>query len=282
MSEPLSSKRWLQSVVSREELQLMLGLLALIAVLLIMGRLLGRMSDGHVLISWVLLWLPMLALLFWRRRMVRRAWLRVHLQEGSPWSARLRGGVLMLLGQTLVSGALALALLISLARGIPASTWIVLVLFVPVWAKAWSGLGRALARHASREFLSLTTARILVWLSGTVLLLGLATWTLWQPFPDLGTVTLYEAVRHFAARQEAESLVLQRLLELTAALDGARHWLAQRWHEVLPGPALQLVAWMVVLVQEWLFVWPYLLLCQALSHVVYLHEHRHEPDPSGA
>jgi hypothetical protein len=124
----------------------MLALLALIAGLLIMGRLLARMSDGHVLISWVLLWLPLLALLFWRRRIARRAWLRVHLQEGSPWSARLRGGVLMLLSQTLVSGALALALLIPLARGIPASTWIVLVLFVPVWAKAWSGLGRAQSR----------------------------------------------------------------------------------------------------------------------------------------
>jgi hypothetical protein len=281
MSEPLSSKRWLHSLVSRKELQLMLGLLALIAALLSMGRLLARMSDGHVLISWVLLWLPLLALLFWRRRMARRAWLRVHLQEGSPWSARLRGGVLMLLGQTLVSGALALALLISLARGIPASTWIVMVLFVPVWAKAWSGLGRALTRHASREFLSLTTARILVWLSGTVLLLGLATWTLWQPFPDLGEVTLYEAVRHFAARQDAESLVLQRLLELSAALDGARHWLAQHWLSGLPTLA-RFIAWMVVLVQEWLFVWPYLLLCQALSHVICRHEHRHEPGPSGA
>jgi hypothetical protein len=115
-----------------------------------------------------------------------------------------------------------------------------------------------------------------------VLLLGMATWTLWQPFPDLGAVTLYEAMRHFAARQEAESLVLQRLLELSAALDGARHWLAQHWQEVLPGPAVQFIAWIVVLVQEWLFVWPYLLLCQALSHVIYRHEHRHERGPSGA
>jgi hypothetical protein len=146
MSQSPSSRRWLHSLVSQKELQLMLALLALIAGLLAMGRLLARMSDGQVLISWVLLWLPLLVLLFWRRRMARRAWLRVYLREGSPWSARLRGGIPMLLGETLASGALAMALLISLARGIPSSTWIVLVLFVPVWVKAWSGLGGGGAR----------------------------------------------------------------------------------------------------------------------------------------
>lgn len=255
----------------------MLAILALMAALLLVARLLPRLSDVPVLITWALLWLPLLALLFWRRRMARRAWLMVHLNQGSPWSARLRGGVVMLLGQALISGALALALLIALTRGIAPVTWITLVLFVPVWVKAWSLLGRYLRSHASAEFLPLTAARVLVWVSATVLLLGLATRALWQPVPDLGEVTLYEAIRHFTASQEAQSALLQHLLTFAAALDGTRHWLAQHWLEGVPGLALQLLAWLVILVREWLFVWPCLLLCEGLSHVVYGHEHRHEP-----
>jgi hypothetical protein len=266
-------------LVSQKELQLMLGMLGMIAGLLLMGRLLPRLTGGYVLVSWVLLWLPMLVLLFWRRRMVRRAWLMVHLKGGSPWHVRLRGGALMLFGQALLSGALALALLMSLARGIPPSSWIVLVLFVPVWTLGWRALWRYLDHHATKPFLPLTTASVLRWLCGTGLLLVLATWALWQPYPDLGAITLYEAVRFFADQQEAESVLLQHLLEVAAALDGARHWLAQHWLDGLPGRALQVTAWVVVLVQEWLFVWPYLLLCQALTHLVY---GEREPRPAGA
>jgi hypothetical protein len=279
--ETSPSSRWLHRLVSRDDLQLMLANLGLIAVLLVMGSLLSRVNSGAVLAGWTLLWLPLLLLLYWRRRMARRAWLMVHLRHGSPWYARLRGGILMLLGQTLVSGVLALVLLISLARGIPPSTWIVLVLFVPVWARAWSGLGRYLRRHASAEFLPLTAARTLVRFSGAVLLLGLATWSLWQPLSDLGPMTLHEAVRHFAGRQEAQSPFLAHLLTFAAALDGARHWLAQHWFDGLPGMALQFLAWVVVLVREWLFIWPYLLLCEALSHVACGHDYRDEAQRSG-
>jgi hypothetical protein len=273
---------WLVRLVSQRELRLMLGLLALITLLLTLQRGLSGMADGPVLLSALLLWLPLLVLLFWRRRMARRAWLRVHLRPESPWARRLRGGVLMLTGQALLAALLAMALLISLARGVPHSTWIVLVLCVPFWAKAWSGLQTYLGRHASAEFLTVTAARVLVWGAAALLLLGLATWGLWRPIPDLGELSLVDAVRHYAAGQAADSPVLRFLLTLTAALDGARHWLAQHWFEGLPGVGLRLVAWMVVLVQEWLFVWPCLLLWEALSHVVYGHAARPEPGPGVA
>jgi hypothetical protein len=255
----------------------MLGMLGLIAGLLLMGRLLPRLTSGYVLVSWALLWLPLLALLFWRRRMTRRAWLMVHFKEVSPWYARLRGGALMLLGQALLSGALALALLISLARGIPSTPWMVLILFVPIWTLGWRVVWRVMERHPTRPFLPLITASLLRWLCGAALLLVLGTWALWQHYPDLGRVTLYEAVRFFANQQEAESVLLEHLLEFAAALDGARHWLAQHGLTDLRGTASQLIAWMVVLVQEWLFVWPYLLLCQAITHVIYGDEYRTEP-----
>lgn len=282
MSESPSSGGWLVRLVSQRELRLMLGLLALITLLLILERALPGMADGAVLLSAAVLWLPVLALLFWRRRMARRAWLRVHLRPESPWTRRLRGGLLMLITQALLAAFLALALLVSLARGIPPLTWIVLVLCVPLWAMAWRGLQTYLDRHASEEFLPVTAARILVWSAAALLLLGLATWGLWRPLPDLGELTLFEAVRHFAASQEAESPLLRFLLTLTTALDGARHWLAQHWFEGLPGVGLRLVAWMVVLVQEWLFVWPCLLLWEAVSHVVYGHAARPESGPGVA
>jgi hypothetical protein len=229
---------WLHRLASRDELRLMLALLALLTALLVLGELLPRLADGGVLIVWVALWLPLLGLLFWRRRLGRRAWLRVHLNRESPWSDRLRGGGLMLLGQSVAAAALALALLLSLARGIGPSTWIVLVLFVPLWAKSWGGLGRYLARHASTEFLPLTTARILVRTWGVVLLLGFGTWGLWQPLPDLGETTLLAAVRHYASGHGVESPLLEHALTAIAVLDGARHWLAQHWLEGVPGVAV--------------------------------------------
>lgn len=259
----------------------MLALLALVALLLLLARLLPRMATTPVLLVWVLLWLPLLWLLFWRRRMARRAWVMVHLKEESPWSARLRGGVLMLLTQAVAAALLALALLASLARGIPASVWIVLVLTVPLWVKAWTLSGRYLRRHASGQFLPLTSARVLVWGFAAVLLAGLAFRGLWQPVPDLGGLTLYEAVRQFAAARQVQSPPLEGLLSVIGALDGARHWLAQHWLDGLSGLALRFVAWMVVLVREWLFVWPWLLLCEALSQLVYRHEPDHEPLPAG-
>lgn len=277
MPESTTSDGWLVRLVSPRELRLMLGLLALITLLLILERGLPGMADGPVLMIAALIWLPLLALLFWRRRMARRAWLRVHLRPESPWSRRLRGGVLMLIMQALLAALLALALLVSLARGVAPLTWIVLVLCVPLWAMAWRGLQLYLDRHASEEFLPVTSARLLVWGAAALLLMGLATWGLWRPLPDLGELSLFEAVRYFAASQEAESPWLRFLLTLTAALDGARHWLAQHWFEGLPGLGLRLVAWMVVLVQEWLFVWPCLLLWEAVSHVVYGHAARPEP-----
>jgi hypothetical protein len=257
---------------SYKELQLMLALLGLIALLLLIARLLPRMQSAYVLVSWAVLWLPMLALLFWRRRAARRAWLSVYLNESSVWRTRLRGGLLMLLGQALASGALSLALLVSLARGIPSVSWSVLIAFVPVWALGWRVLGRYLRSHAVNAYLPLATGGVLRWLCGSAILAVLAAAALWQPYPDLGAVSLYDAARYFALQQQAQSGLLLRLLEVAAALDGARHWLAQHWLDGVPGLALQLIAWMLVLVQEWLFVWPYLLLCQALSHVSYRHE----------
>jgi len=280
VTEQHPTGRWLHRLVSQRELRLMLALLALLTLLLLIDQWLTRLGDGAVAAAWLLLWLPLLALLFWRRRMARRAWLRVHLRRESPWVGRLHGGLVMLFGQGLVAGALALALLISLARGVPSSTWIVLVLCVPLWAKAWSGTRCYLGRHASEEFLAVTAARLLVWGAAALLLLGLATWGLWRPLPDLGELSLFEAVGHFSASQEAQSPLLRFLLTLTAALDGARHWLAQHWFEGLPGLGLRLVAWMVVLVQEWLFVWPSLLLWEAVSHVVYGHATAVRTQPS--
>ena len=257
-------------LVELPELQLMLALLGLIAAMLIMGAVLPKLPTGAVLVLYVLLWLPLLLVLFMRRRMLRHAWRRAYVIDSSPWQRWLRGGPLMLIGQTMTAGLLALALLVSLARETPASTWILLLLLVPIWSIAWTPLRTALARHLSPQILAFSTAAVLRWLCAVALLTVLTAAAFWQPVPDLGEATLYEAARHFILQQRAESSFLQALLEAAAALDGAGHWLAQNWLHVLPS-AMRPLAWSLVLVQQWLFIWPFLLLCEALTHVIYQH-----------
>ena len=265
-------------LVELRELQLMLALLGLIAAMLIMGALLPKLPTGVVVSFYVLLWLPLLVLLFIRRRMLRHAWRRAYVIDSSPLQRWLRGGPVMLLGQVMTSGVLALALLVSLARETPTSTWILLLLLVPIWSIVWAPLRAALSRHLSPQILAFSTAGVLRWLCAVALLTLLTASAFWQPIPDLSEATLYEAARHFILQQRAESSFLQALLEAAAALDGAGHWLAQNWLHALPF-AMRPLAWSLVLVQQWLFIWPFLLLCEALTHVIYQHGPADDSDP---
>ncbi len=268
-SDTADSQGWLARRLSQRDLQLMLGLLFVIAALSLLEARLTFLADGPVLVSAGLIWAVLVALLFWRRRMVRLAWLRVHMREKSPWTQRLRGGLLMLLGQAVLAAGLTVALLVSLSREIPPTVWLMSVLLVPVWVKAWGGLGHYLSHHVNEDLLPLTTGRVLTWGFGFLAVVALATWGLWRPVPDLGDVTLYEAVRYYAHSQHAESSLLDFLLPVNAAFEGARLWVAQHWFEGAPGLGIRLAAWIVVLIQEWFFVWPCLLLWEVVSHVVY-------------
>ena len=260
---------WLPRLFSQRDLQLMLGLLFVLIALSLLEARLTFLADGPVLVSAGLIWAALVALLFWRRRMARRAWSRVHLTENSPWAQRLRGGLLMLLGQAVLAAGLTLALLVSLSREMPSTVWLLSVLLVPVWVKAWNGLGHYLSRHVNQEFLPVTTGRVLTWGFGSLALVALATWGLWRPVPDLVDVTLYEAVRHYTHSQHAESSLLSLLLPVNAAFEGARLWIAQHWFETAPSLGIRVAAWIVVLIHEWFFVWPCLLLWEAVAHGVY-------------
>lgn len=268
-SDNATSQDWLARLLSRRDLQVMLGLLFLIVALSLLEARLIFMADGPVLMSAGLIWAVLMALLFWRRRLARRAWVRGHIRETSPWTQWLRGGLLMLLGQAVLAAGLTLALLVSLSREIPPTIWLLSVLLVPVWAKAWSGLVHYLSHHVNEDVLPVTIGRILTWGFGFLAVVALAIWGLWRPVPDLGDVTLYEAVRYYAYSQHAESALLDFLLPVNAAFEGARLWAAQHWFEGAPGLGIRLAAWIVVLIQEWFFVWPCLLLWEVVSHVVY-------------
>lgn len=259
-------------LVGLRELKLMLALLGLIGALLIMGAALPKLPTGAVLALYVLLWLPLLLMLFIRRRMLRHAWRRAYVIDSSPWQRWLRGGPLMLIGQAVAASVLALALLVSLARETPPGTWIFLVLLVPIWSIAWAPLRTVLSRHLSTEILAFSTAGLLRWLSAAVLLTLLTVSAFWQAVPDLSEATLYDAARIFSLQQQAESGFLQALLDVAGALDGAGHWLAQNWLHVLP-TGMRPLAWSLVLVQQWLFIWPFLLLCETLTHAIYQHGH---------
>lgn len=254
---------------SPKELQLMIALLVLIAIMLGMGAILPKLATGAVLVLYGLLWLSLLVLLFIRRRMLRHAWRRAYVKDTSPLQCWLRGGPLMLLGQAITAGLFALALLVSLARETPPCTWILLVLLVPIWSIAWSPLRTRLSRHLTFDILAFSTAGVLRWLSAGVLLTLLTAAAFWRPVPDLGEKAFWEAVRYFASQQRAASPFLQLALEIAATLDAVRHWLVQHWQHALPSLTLRSLAWSLVLVQQWLFIWPFLLLCEALTHVIY-------------
>lgn len=254
------------------ELQLMLALLGLIAALLIMTAILPELSTGTILFLFALFWLPLLALLFKHRRIRRHAWRRAYLHETSPLQFWLQGGLLMMLGQVIASGLLALALLVSLARETPPGSWVLLLILVPIWSLFFSPLRARLSRHLSPQILSVYTASLMRWLCAGALLMLLTVAALWQPVTDLREVTLSEAIQYFSLKQYANSRELQWLLQLVASVEGGMLWLAQNKLNNLSSDGLRLLGWGLVLVQKWLFIWPLLLLWEALTLVIYRRE----------
>jgi hypothetical protein len=97
-----------------------------------------------------------------------------------------------------------------------------------------------------------------------VLFLVLGVAAVFQSYPDFGALTLAEAMLSEAGRQQAESGLLQGLMQLAAAKDALSWWLGQ---QMLPGamrPGLQLAAWAVLLATNALVIWSYLLVCSSV------------------
>lgn len=199
-----------------------------------------------------------------RARIRRRAFLAVYVAAESPLQRWLRGGVPLALRPLLLAAVLALLLMVALARLDDYRVWLALIAAGPVLVlvRAWL-LGR-LANHAGPLYLPILSWRLAALLVGgglTALLVWLA---FHQAYPAFAGVSLERAVWHLVDQEHARSESAQVLLQAAAAKDGLRLWLAQ---QLMPAPATSLVhllGWLLVLAEEVLFVWSYLLLSHGL------------------
>lgn len=217
-----------------------------------------------LVIVWVLFTALIATALVNRARIRRRAFLAVYVAQASPLQGWLRGGVLLTLHPALLGALLALLLMVALARIGDYRAWLALIATGPalVLLRAW--LSGRLAEHAGALYLSILSWRAAALPVGAALTLLLVWLAFHQAYPDFRGVSLERAVWHLVDQEQARSAPAQVLLQAAAAKDGLRLWLAQ---QLMPAPASSLVhllGWLLVLAEEVLFVWSYLLLSHGI------------------
>jgi hypothetical protein len=213
-----------------------------------------------LIVAWGLCTALIAAALLRRARIRRRAFLTVYVAAESPMQGWLRGGLLLALRPVLLAAVLALLLLVALARVSDQRVWMALIASVPVLALIRAWLQGWLSAHAGTLYLPILSWRLAALLVGTGLTVLLVLLAYHQSYPDLAAASLERAVWHLVDQEQARSHLAQLLLQTAAAKDGLRLWLAQ---QLMPAPATSLVqalGWLLVLAEEGLFVWSYLLL----------------------
>lgn len=210
--------------------------------------------------AWALFTALIATALLQRARIRRRAFLAVYVAAASPLQRWLHGGVLLTVRPLLLGALLALFLMVALARLGDHRAWLALIASGPalVLLRAW--WLRRLAGHTGELYLALLSWRMAALGVGAVLTV-LLTWQAFQQvYPDFTGVSLERAAWHMVDQEHARSGLAEVLLQVAAAKDGLRLWLAQ---QLMPAPAaslLQLLGWLLVLAEEVLFVWSYLLM----------------------
>lgn len=202
--------------------------------------------------------------LVWRRRVRRRAFLMVYIAAGSPLQRLLRGGVLMTLSRSVLAALLALTLLLAAVRIDNPTVWVVLIIAAPLFAFMRAIIQTRFASDVSAAYRSEFSLRTSLLLSGPLLLVLLLFLTLQQNYPAFNGVSLEQALWHMVEQEQARSEQLLLLLQIAAAGDGLRLWLAQQLLPALQLPLFLWLGWVLVFVQETLFVWSLLLLQQGV------------------
>lgn len=249
---------------SNRMLKQMLGLAVLTAALWLL-YLYGRVVSTPILILTWGVATGLLTLGLWQSAKTRRrVWIGAYLQPKSATFRFLRGGLLMGLGQGLVAIVMATYLLLAVLRLEDYWQWVALLsasLALPVTAAIIARLLRSQVVADLREELSLRFAMRLL---AAALLLYLVWHAYGAQYPDFREASLEQAVWYDVSIEQARSPLLLTLLEIAAATDGLHAWLAQH---LMPAPGSsvwQAAVWCIVLAQEALFVWSYLLLCRGV------------------
>jgi hypothetical protein len=217
-----------------------------------------------LVLVWVLFTSLIATALLHRARIRRRAFLAVYVAQASPLQGWLRGGLLLALRPALLGALLALLLMIALARIGDSRAWLALIAAGPVLVLLRAWLTGRLAAHAGPLHLPILSWRAAALPVGAALALLLVWLAYHQAYPDFRGVSLERAVWHLVDQEQARSGPAQVLFQVAAAKDGLRLWLAQ---QLMPAPAtslVQLLGWLLVLAEEVLFVWSYLLLSHGI------------------
>jgi len=230
------------------------------------------LPTAALLLAWVLFTALIAAGLLGRARVRRRAFLAVWIAPASALQRWLRGGVLLALRPVLLGAGLALLLMVALARIQDPRVWLALIAAGPVLVLLRALLARRLARHAGALYLPILSWRAAALPVGAALTATLMALAWHQAYPDFAGVSLERAVWHMVDQEQARSGPGLALLQAAAAKDALRLWLAQ---QLMPAPASSLwnlLGWLLVLVEEVLFVWSYLLAAHGILTRVGAHD----------
>lgn len=240
----------------------------LVGVLYLASQRLVMLGDVVVLILCALFMVPLCWVLFWRARVRRQAFRDFYLAPDSRWHRWIRGGVVMLTSRLILAAVLALLLLIGLARAESQLFWATLLAVGLMWPFSYRIILSQVARQASARFQRLLATRLhlIAWFMLLLALLLLPEFLV--PVPDVRGLSLDEAVLRFTLAYSAESQTLDWGLLATEGVRALPHWLVQNLTAGWPGKAFAALAWSMVLVREWLFVWPILLLFQAMHDML--------------
>ncbi len=243
--------------------ELLAGFAATVAVWLVhvYGRTLPTAGIGAV---WAALTLIMAAGLFWRARIRRAAFLTAYIAPSSPLSHLLRGGVIMASHQGALAAALAAVLTLAVIRLEDGAAWVVLVAAAPALVLTRALVRGVFVRHTNGGYLPELVWRVTAALVGVVMVAALVDVAFHRSYPALHGVSLDQAVFHFIDQEQARSAWVAVLLKMAAAKEALRLWLAE---QLMPRPGtsmLQAAGWLILLAEDAVFVWAYLLFCSSV------------------
>lgn len=265
-----------QFLPSLKAVYLLLYLYSGIAVLLLIGKLSLNLSTPYVVALWLTLALPIAYTLFWKFRQRRRALLTGYFYSDSPVPRLLKGGLFMFIPAVLLALILSLSLLLALSREDKEFIWLAFAAIMPFWVLSHSWLRARLKNQAKRHCLSYVTGQILFWLWGLLLLLFLVRFSFFVPVADVRDISFTATLEFYAGQAQAKSKFFTEVLAAFSAVDGALLWGVQNLTSDVSSYLVKTLLWGVILLRDWLFVWPLLLLCQLGFFRIYRYESKYD------
>ncbi len=223
--------------------------------------------DAAVLVSTAVVVLIIAVGLWQRARVRRRVWLDAYFLHQSPINKWLKGGVWMAALQAISAVVLGVYLALALIRIPSVRVWMSLLIVALVFPLLSHLIARGLRWHTKPSYRRVLSMRWAAFALGAILWLFLIFVSYQSSYPDFRNANLDQSIWYMMSQEQARSAWLLNCLEFVAASDGLRFWLAQH---LLPAPATslwQVLAWCIVLAQEALFVWSYLMLCTGVLSV---------------